>query len=94
MNRLLIIVLVGLMSCTQPDKQIIEVEESTINIDSLADATIQQVNKQKKQKVLPEQELWRKKREINKSLIFNISPKKHINTRYLNLTLNNNLLNI
>ena len=64
MNRLLIIVLVGLMSCTQPDKQIIEVEESTINIDSLADATIQQVNKQKKQKVLLEQDLWRKKRDI------------------------------
>lgn len=64
MNRLLIIILVGLMSCTQPDKQIIEVEESTINIDSLADATIQQVNKQKKQKVLLEQDLWRKKRDI------------------------------
>ena len=64
MNRLLIIVLVGLMSCTQPDKQIIEVEESTIKIDSLADATIQQVNKQKKQKVLLEQDLWRKKRDI------------------------------
>lgn len=64
MNRLLIIVLVGLMSCTQPDKQIIQVEESTINIDSLADATIQQVNKQKKQKVLLEQDLWRKKRDI------------------------------
>ena len=64
MNRHLIIVLVGLMSCTQPDKQIIEVEESTINIDSLADATIQQVNKQKKQKVLLEQDLWRKKRDI------------------------------
>ena len=64
MNRLLIIVLVGLMSCTQPDKQIIEVEESTINIDSLADATIQQVNKQKKQKVLLEQDLLRKKRDI------------------------------
>ena len=64
MNRLLIIVLVGLMSCTQPHKQIIEVEESTINIDSLADATIQQVNKQKKQKVLLEQDLWRKKRDI------------------------------
>lgn len=64
MNRLFIILLVGLMSCTQPDKLIIEVEESTINIDSLADATIQQVNKQKKQKVLLEQDLWRKKRDI------------------------------
>jgi len=64
MNRLFIILLVGLMSCTEPDKLIIEVEESTINIDSLADATIQQVNKQKKQKVLLEQDLWRKKRDI------------------------------
>ncbi|MHA2039565.1 MAG: hypothetical protein ACW98X_24355 [Promethearchaeota archaeon] len=52
------------MACTQPDKLIIEVEEPTINIDSLADATIQQVNKQKKQKVLLEQDLWRKKRDI------------------------------
>jgi len=64
MNRLFIILLVGLIACTQPDKLIIEVEESTINIDSLADATIQQVNKQKKQKVLLEQDLWRKKRDI------------------------------
>ena len=64
MNRLFIILLVGLMACTQPDKLIIEVEEPTINIDSLADATIQQVNKQKKQKVLLEQDLWRKKRDI------------------------------
>lgn len=64
MNRLYIILLVGLMACTQPDKLIIEVEEPTINIDSLADATIQQVNKQKKQKVLLEQDLWRKKRDI------------------------------
>lgn len=64
MNRLYIILLVGLMACTQPDKLIIDVEEPTINIDSLADATIQQVNKQKKQKVLLEQDLWRKKRDI------------------------------
>ena len=52
------------MSCNQPDKLIIEAEEPSINIDSLADATIQQVNKQKKQKVLLEQDLWRKKRDI------------------------------
>ena len=64
MNRLYIILLVGLMACTQPDKLIIDVEEPTINIDSLADATIQQVNKQKKQKVLLEQDLWREKRDI------------------------------
>jgi hypothetical protein len=64
MNRLYIILLVGIMSCNQPDKLIIEAEEPTINIDSLADATIQQVNKQKKQKVLLEQDLWRKKRDI------------------------------
>ena len=37
-----------------------------INIDSLADATIERVNKQKKQKVLLEQDLWRKKRDIKK----------------------------
>ena len=64
MNRLFIILLGGLLSCSQPDKLIIEVDEPVINIDSLADATIQQVNKQKKQKVLLEQDLWRKKRDI------------------------------
>ena len=32
-----------------------------------------------------------KKREINKSLIFKIKLKKHINIRYLNLILNNKL---
>jgi len=53
-----------LFSCTQPEELIIETEEPTINIDSLADVTIQQVNKQKKQKVLLEQDLWRKKRDI------------------------------
>jgi len=53
-----------LFSCTQPEELIIETEEPTIDIDSLADATIEQVNKQKKQKVLLEQDLWRKKRDI------------------------------
>ena len=62
MNRFVLIML--LFSCTQPEELIIETEEPTINIDSLADVTIQQVNKQKKQKVLLEQDLWRKKRDI------------------------------
>jgi len=62
MNRFVLIML--LFSCTQPEELIIETEEPTIDIDSLADATIEQVNKQKKQKVLLEQDLWRKKRDI------------------------------
>ncbi len=64
MNRFGIILLVGLASCLQPEELVVEIEEPTINVDSLADATIIKVNKQKKQKVLLEQDLWRKKRDI------------------------------
>lgn len=55
-----------LFSCSQP-KTLPEAEElNIINVDSLADVTIKEVNKQKKQKVLLEQDLWRKKRDIKK----------------------------
>lgn len=69
MNRFVIIML--LFSCTEPE-QLPALGNPLpalgnpvkINLDSLADATIEQVNKQKKQKVLLEQDLWRKKRDI------------------------------
>jgi hypothetical protein len=64
MNRLIIILLVGLFSCTEPEQLPALGNPVKINLDSLADATIDQVNKQKKQKVLLEQDLWRKKRDI------------------------------
>ena len=41
-------------------------DATSIDLDSLADATIKQVHKEKKQKVLLEQDLWRKKRDIKK----------------------------
>ena len=73
MTRLVIILLLLLFACTEPE-QLPDLGNPLpalgnpvkINIDSLADATIEQVNKQKKQKVLLEQDLWRKKRDIKK----------------------------
>lgn len=64
MIRLVSILLLVLFACTQPEQLPVESNDVKINVDSLADATIQQVNKQKKQKVLLEQDLWRKKRDI------------------------------
>lgn len=55
-----------LFSCSQPEVLPEAEELNDINLDSLADVTIQQVNKQKEQKVLLEQDLWRKKRDIKK----------------------------
>ena len=53
-----------LFSCSQPEALPEAEELNIINVDSLANVTIQQVNKQKKQKILLEQDLWRKKRDI------------------------------
>ena len=53
-----------LISCSQPESLPEPEDFKIINVDSLADVTIQQVNKQKKQKILLEQDLWRKKRDI------------------------------
>ena len=64
MNRVVYILLLLLFACTEPEQLPALGNPVKINIDSLADATIQQVNKQKKQKVLLEQDLWRKKRDI------------------------------
>jgi hypothetical protein len=55
-----------IFSCNQPEQLVISEEMSNINVDSLANATIKQVKEQKKQKVLLEQDLWRKKRDIKK----------------------------
>ena len=60
------ILLLTILSCSQPETLHDQEEYSVINLDSLADATIEQINKQKEQKVLLEQDLWRKKRDIKK----------------------------
>lgn len=60
------ILLVTVLSCSQPEKLPEQENFNVINVDSLADVTIEQVNKQKKQKILLEQDLWRKKRDIKK----------------------------
>jgi hypothetical protein len=64
MIKVVYILLLLLFACTEPEQLPALGNPVKINIDSLADATIQQVNKQKKQKVLLEQDLWRKKRDI------------------------------
>lgn len=66
MIRLVFILLLALFSCSQPEELPTEVKPSNINVDSLANATIELVNEQKKEKVLLEQDLWRKKRDIKK----------------------------
>jgi len=66
MTRLIFVTILVLYSCNQPETLPEEKDNYIVNIDSLADATIQQVNKQKEQKVLLEQDLWRKKRDIKK----------------------------
>ena len=66
MTRLIFVIILVSYSCNQPETLPEEEDNYIVNIDSLADATIQQVNKQKEQKVLLEQDLWRKKRDIKK----------------------------
>ncbi len=66
MTRFVIILLFLYTSCSQPEA-LPEMDNTTnIDLDSLADATIKQIHKEKKQKVLLEQDLWRKKRDIKK----------------------------
>ena len=55
-----------LFSCSQPETLPEAEDFNVINVDSLADVTIEKVNNQKKQKILLEQDLWRKKRDIKK----------------------------
>ena len=66
MTRFVIILLFLYTSCSQPEA-LTEMDNTTnIDLDSLTDATIKQIHKEKKQKVLLEQDLWRKKRDIKK----------------------------
>ena len=66
MTRFVIILLFLYTSCSQPEA-LPEMDNTTnIDLDSLAGATIKQIHKEKKQKVLLEQDLWRKKRDIKK----------------------------
>ncbi len=66
MTRFVIILLFLYSSCSQPEALPQMDNTTNIDLDSLADATIKQVHKEKKQKVLLEQDLWRKKRDIKK----------------------------
>ena len=64
-----ILLLLILFSCSSSEEHLEEIEFTRVNLDSLfqsADATIEQINNQKKEKVLLEQDLWRKKRDIKK----------------------------
>ena len=66
MNRFVYILLITVLSCSQPETLPEPEDFNVINVDSLADVTINKVNSQKKQKILLEQDLWRKKRDIKK----------------------------
>tara|TARA_R100001443_G_scaffold112156_1_gene125492 strand:- start:995 stop:1420 length:426 start_codon:yes stop_codon:yes gene_type:complete len=66
MTRCVLILLFLVSSCSQPETLPDMDDATSIDLDSLADATIKQVHKEKKQKVLLEQDLWRKKRDIKK----------------------------
>lgn len=66
MIKVVSILLLLLFACTEPEQLPALGNPVKINLDSLADATIQQVKKEKKQKILLEQDLWRKKRDIKK----------------------------
>jgi len=66
MNRFVYILLITVLSCSQPETLPEPEDFNIINVDSLADVTINKVNSQKKQKILLEQDLWRKKRDIKK----------------------------
>jgi len=66
MNKFVYILLITVLSCSQPETLPEQEDLNLINVDSLADVTINKVNNQKKQKILLEQDLWRKKRDIKK----------------------------
>ena len=56
-----------LLSCLPSEKPVEEIKPIDSNLDSLfrsADKVIEKINSRKKQKVLLEQELWRKNRDI------------------------------
>jgi len=86
MIRLGYILFFILFSCNQPEALPEAEDFNVINVDSLADLTIEKVNNQKKQKILLEQDLWRKKRDIKKiekkytDSIYELNNLKLINT--------------
>lgn len=89
MSRLCFIVLLTLFSCSQSEEYVKEIDSFKVNLDSLflsADATIKQINTQKEEKVLLEQDLWRKKRDIKviekkyTDSIWNLSNMYELNT--------------
>jgi len=56
-----------LLSCLPSEKSVEEIEPFETNLDSLfrsADRVVEEMNSRKEQKVLLEQELWRKDRDI------------------------------
>ena len=56
-----------LLSCLPSEKSVEEIEPFETNLDSLfrsADRVVEEMNSRKEQKVLLEQELWRKNRDI------------------------------
>lgn len=56
-----------LLSCLPSEKPVEEIESFDTNLDSLfrsADRVVEKINSRKEQKVLLEQELWRKDRDI------------------------------
>ena len=62
-----LILLLILSSCCSSEKPVEEIKPIDNNLDSLfksADKVIEEINSRKKQKVLLEQELWRKDRDI------------------------------
>ena len=61
------ILLLILSSCFSSEEPVEEIKSFNTNLDSLfnsADKTVEQVNSRKEQKVLLEQDLWRKNRDI------------------------------
>ena len=78
-----------LLSCLPSEKSVEEIEPFETNLDSLfrsADRVVEEMNSRKEQKVLLEQELWRKNRDIKAikktytDSIWNISDRYERNT--------------
>lgn len=88
MNKLLLLLLVLLASCYS-NKEHEEQTDFNTNLDSLfkaADGAVELVTNNRKQKVLLEQDLWRKKRDIKEikkiysDSIWNLSNMYELNT--------------
>ena len=78
-----------LLSCLPSEKPVEEIKSFDTNLDSLfrsADRVVEKINSRKEQKVLLEQELWRKDRDIKvikktyTDSIWNISDRYERNT--------------